>query len=158
MIRKGYLAVHNFGIMRGGSKEFWFVLTNENLSWFKDGDEKEKKYMLMLDGLKLRDIDSGFMSRRFQFAVVYPDGKNVYKEFKQLELSCATQDDLDGWKASFLRAGVYPEKKTEIQNGHGEYEEVTICPCHLQLFSSHTIPCVFRIWTVWVTKALSIRN
>lgn len=27
-----------------------------------------------------------------------------------LELSCETLEDVDSWKASFLRAGVYPEK------------------------------------------------
>lgn len=31
--------------------------------------EKEKKYMLSLDGLKVRDIESSFMSRRVQFAL-----------------------------------------------------------------------------------------
>ena len=35
---------------------------------------------------------------------------NVYKDYKQLELSADTQDDVDSWKASLLRAGVYPEK------------------------------------------------
>ena len=39
---------------------------------------------------------------------------------KQLELSCETQDDVDSWKASFLRAGVYPEKSSEAMNGDGE--------------------------------------
>merc|ERR1719233_443637 len=35
---------------------------------------------------------------------------NVFKDFKTLDLSCESQDDVDSWKASFLRAGVYPEK------------------------------------------------
>jgi len=35
---------------------------------------------------------------------------NVYKDYKQLELSADTQDEVDSWKASLLRAGVYPEK------------------------------------------------
>lgn len=39
------------------------------------------------------------------------------QDFKQLELSCETLDDVDSWKASFLRAGVYPEKQTEQVNG-----------------------------------------
>lgn len=30
---------------------------------------------------------------------------------KTLELSCESTDDVDSWKASFLRAGVYPEKE-----------------------------------------------
>jgi len=42
--------------------------------------------------------------------------RNVYKDYKQLELSAVNQEEVDSWKASLLRAGVYPEKtqdKTE---------------------------------------------
>merc|ERR1719431_1356673 len=110
VIRKGYMAIHNLGIMKGGSRDYWFVLSSESLSWFKDEEEKDKKYMLPLDQLKLRDIESTFMSRRHMFAIYNPEGRNVFKDFKTLDLSCETQDDVDSWKASFLRAGVYPEK------------------------------------------------
>lgn len=57
VIRKGYMCIHNLGIMKGGSRDYWFVLTSENIQWFKDEEEREKKYMLPLDGLKLRDIE-----------------------------------------------------------------------------------------------------
>ncbi|KAJ8933483.1 hypothetical protein NQ314_013981 [Rhamnusium bicolor] len=99
VIRKGFMCIHNLGIMKGGSRDYWFVLTSESISWFKDEEEREKKYMLPLDGLKLRDIEQGFMSRRHMFAF------------------CETLDEVDSWKASFLRAGVYPEKQTEAVNG-----------------------------------------
>ncbi len=36
--------------------------------------------------------------------------RNVYKDLRQIELACDTQEEVDSWKASFLRAGVYPEK------------------------------------------------
>ncbi|KAL1132004.1 hypothetical protein AAG570_011614 [Ranatra chinensis] len=117
VIRKGWMCIHNLGIMKGGSRDYWFVLTSENISWFKDEEEREKKYMLPLDGLKLKDIEQSFMSRRHTFALFNPEGRNVYKDFKQLELSCETQDEVDSWKASFLRAGVYPEKTTDQANG-----------------------------------------
>merc|ERR1719499_2671355 len=117
VIRKGYMAIHNLGIMKGGSRDYWFVLTSESLSWFKDEEEKDKKFMLPLDQLKLRDIESTFMSRRFMFALYSSEGRNVFKDFKTLDLSCETQDDVDSWKASFLRAGVYPEKSTVDTSG-----------------------------------------
>lgn len=41
------------------------------------------------------------------FVYVY---RNVYKDLRQVELACDSQEDVDSWKASFLRAGVYPEK------------------------------------------------
>merc|ERR1712223_754191 len=120
VIRKGYMSIHNLGIMKGGSRDYWFVLSSESLSWFKDEEEKDKKFMLPLDQLKLRDMEAGFMSRRHMFSIYNPEGRNVYKDWKSLELSCETQDDVDSWKASFLRAGVYPEKSSEVQNGDGE--------------------------------------
>merc|ERR1712012_996502 len=101
-------------------RDYWFVLTSESLSWYKDEEERDKKYMLPLDNLKLRDMEAGFMSRRQMFAIYNPEGRNVCKDWKALELSCETQDDVDSWKASFLRAGVYPEKSSEAMNGDGE--------------------------------------
>lgn len=46
MIRKGWLTINNIGIMKGGSKEYWFVLTAENLSWYKD-DEVSSSTLLL---------------------------------------------------------------------------------------------------------------
>uniref|UniRef100_A0A667X5P1 Interferon-induced GTP-binding protein Mx n=1 Tax=Myripristis murdjan TaxID=586833 RepID=A0A667X5P1_9TELE len=109
VIRKGWLTI-NISIMKGGSKEYWFVLTAESLSWYKDEEEKEKKYMLPLDNLKLRDVEKGFMSTKHIFAIFNTEHRNVYKDLHQIELACNSQDDVDSWKASFLRAGVYPEK------------------------------------------------
>lgn len=133
------MCIHNLGIMKGGSRDYWFVLTSESLSWFKDEEEKDKKYMLPLDGLKIKvvivywllsfrlcgfvlfqDLESGFMSRRHTFALFNPDQRNVYKDYKQLELSCESQEDVDSWKASFLRAGVYPERSHESSSNGGE--------------------------------------
>ncbi|CAM4547312.1 unnamed protein product [Leuciscus chuanchicus] len=110
VIRKGWLTINNIGIMKGGAKEYWFVLTAESLSWYKDDEEKEKKYMLQVDNLKLRDVEKGFMSSKHIFALFNTEQRNVYKDYRQLELACESQEDVDGWKASFLRAGVYPER------------------------------------------------
>ena len=76
VIRKGYLGLHSgVSIMKGGSKDFWFVLTTESLAWFKDEEEKDKKYMLQLDQLKIRDLESGLFSKRHSFALFNGDGK-----------------------------------------------------------------------------------
>ncbi|XP_050312820.1 dynamin-like [Anthonomus grandis grandis] len=114
-IRKGWMNVHNQSVIRG-AKDFWFVLTSENLAWFKDDTEKEIQYILPLNGVKVRDVDSKFMSRRHIFALFYPNGRNIYKDNKQLELSCITLEEEDTWKASFLRAGVYPERDKDTQS------------------------------------------
>ncbi|XP_072005639.1 dynamin-2 isoform X1 [Engystomops pustulosus] len=110
VIRRGWLTINNISIMKGGSKEYWFVLTAESLSWYKDDEEKEKKYMLPLDNLKIRDVEKGFMSNKHIFAIFNTEQRNVYKDLRQIELACDSQEDVDSWKASFLRAGVYPEK------------------------------------------------
>jgi len=38
VIRKGWLALHNISMFKGGKAEFWFVLTAENMMWFKDDE------------------------------------------------------------------------------------------------------------------------
>jgi len=38
VIRKGWLTISNIGLMKGGAKEFWFVLSAESLSWFRDDE------------------------------------------------------------------------------------------------------------------------
>uniref|UniRef100_A0A183TIC6 PH domain-containing protein n=1 Tax=Schistocephalus solidus TaxID=70667 RepID=A0A183TIC6_SCHSO len=72
--------------------------------------EKEKRYVLLLDGLRVRDIESSFFGKKHVFALCYPDGRNVYKDYKQVELSAESADMVEAWKASFLRAGVQPIK------------------------------------------------
>ena len=42
--------------------------------------------------------------------------RNVYKDYRQLELSAESQEEVDSWKASLLRAGVYPEKTTDTSD------------------------------------------
>ncbi|XP_076019687.1 dynamin-1a isoform X1 [Genypterus blacodes] len=123
VIRKGWLTINNISIMKGGAKEYWFVLTAESLSWYKDDEEKEKKYMLQVDNLRLRDVEKGFMSSKFIFALFNTEQRNVYKDYRQLELACESQEDVDAWKASFLRAGVYPERVTDKEGkGDGDGE------------------------------------
>uniref|UniRef100_A0A8C8APZ8 dynamin GTPase n=1 Tax=Otus sunia TaxID=257818 RepID=A0A8C8APZ8_9STRI len=127
VIRRGWLTINNISIMKGGSKEYWFVLTAESLSWYKDEEEKEKKYMLPLDNLKIRDVEKGFMSNKHVFAIFNTEQRNVYKDLRQIELACDSQEDVDSWKASFLRAGVYPEKdqvntRSQTENEDGAQE------------------------------------
>ncbi|XP_059495839.1 dynamin-3 isoform X2 [Stegostoma tigrinum] len=118
VIRRGWITINNISIMKGGSKEYWFVLTAESLSWYKDEEEKEKKYMLPLDNLKLKDVEKGFMSTKHVFAIFNTEHRNVYKDYRQIELACESQEDVDSWKASFLRAGVYPEREN-AENDEG---------------------------------------
>ena len=57
VIRKGYMSIHNLGIMKGGSRDYWFVLTSESLSWFKD----EEVISLLINIYFTRSIcSSGF--------------------------------------------------------------------------------------------------
>lgn len=38
IIRKGWLTISNIGIMKGRSREYWFILSAESLSWFRDDE------------------------------------------------------------------------------------------------------------------------
>lgn len=117
VIRKGWMSIHNSGLMKVRASDFWFVLTAETLSWYKDEEEKEKKYMLSLDGLKIRDIESSFMSRRSVFSLFNSENnRNVYRDYKTLDLSCDSTEETEAWKASFYRAGVYLDRSSPTGN------------------------------------------
>lgn len=95
VIRRGYMMTkENQGIMYN-NKGFWFVLTSSDLSWFKDEEEKDKRYMLPLDELMIREMRSGFMKKQHSFALFNVHKKNVYRDFKQLELACDTKEVSD---------------------------------------------------------------
>ncbi|KAJ8279000.1 hypothetical protein COCON_G00060660 [Conger conger] len=128
VIRKGWLTINNIGIMKGGAKDYWFVLTAESLSWFRDDEEKEKKYMLPLDNLKVRDVEKSFMSSKHIFAIFNTEQRNVYKDYRFLELACDTQEEVDSWKASLLRAGVYPEKAPVDGDNSGPTDNFSMDP------------------------------
>ncbi|KAL1022485.1 hypothetical protein UPYG_G00028350 [Umbra pygmaea] len=128
VIRKGWLTISNISIIKGGPKEYWFILTAESLSWFKDDEEKEKKYMLPLENLKLRDVEKSFMSSKYGYAIFNTEQRNVYKDYKFLELACGSQEELDSWKSSLLRAGVYPEKVNVDGERSGSKESLSMDP------------------------------
>uniref|UniRef100_A0A671EXK8 Dynamin n=1 Tax=Rhinolophus ferrumequinum TaxID=59479 RepID=A0A671EXK8_RHIFE len=90
--------------------------------------EKEKKYMLPLDNLKVRDVEKSFMSSKHNFAIFNTEQRNVYKDYRFLELACDSQEDVDSWKASLLRAGVYPDKSLTENDENGQAENFSMDP------------------------------
>ena len=46
--------------------------------------------------------------------------RNVYKDQDQLQLISHSEEEVESWKASFLRAGVYPEAERD-----SSYEDVS---------------------------------
>uniref|UniRef100_A0A2K6QCS5 Dynamin 3 n=1 Tax=Rhinopithecus roxellana TaxID=61622 RepID=A0A2K6QCS5_RHIRO len=90
--------------------------------------EKEKKYMLPLDNLKVRDVEKSFMSSKHIFALFNTEQRNVYKDYRFLELACDSQEDVDSWKASLLRAGVYPDKSVAENDENGQAENFSMDP------------------------------
>eukprot|EP01135_Chromosphaera_perkinsii_P012211 Nk52_evm30s2612 gene=Nk52_evmTU30s2612 len=124
VIRKGWLNTPTG--MLNSSKEFFFVLTSEQLSWFKDDRERDLKHQLRLEGCLIRDLTKGGMlsSKKGGMELYHPDQKYLFKEHKSLELLAPSADDVDAWKASFLRAGVYPEKQMITDGSQDELGSV----------------------------------
>ncbi|KAL3312618.1 Dynamin- protein, partial [Cichlidogyrus casuarinus] len=110
VICKGWLTILSSNLI-GRNGYNWFVLKADSLTWYKDDDEREKKYMLMLDGLRQKASDASFL-RKAGICLFYMDPKmNVYKDHKTLDLAADTQEGMESWKAALLRAGVYPIKE-----------------------------------------------
>ena len=64
--------------------------------------------------LKLRSEEKkSVFGAHFTFQVFNTETRNVYKDHRTLDLAAVNSDELESWKASFLRAGVYPEYVNE---------------------------------------------
>lgn len=113
VLKKGWLVMQNLGMVKGGSKEFWFVLDTDTLSWYKDDQEDEKRYSLSLENLRLREVEkSGFFaSSKPSFVLFHRHHRNIYKDKESIELSPENQDILQQWSLAFFRAGVMPVKQ-----------------------------------------------
>jgi dynamin GTPase len=76
LIRKGWLSIP-VSLIKGSSREYWFVLSSDSLTWYKDDEEKELKYSMRLEDMRVRDIESGRFSigKKHVFALFYTTGK-----------------------------------------------------------------------------------
>ena len=55
----------------------------------------------------------------FHSSLLYHSSRNVYKDKEQLELQAQSEEDMEGWKAALLRAGVYPSREQVSVSGVG---------------------------------------
>ena len=92
-------------LIKGSSREYWFILTTESISWFKDEEvssplsqlhstflplwfptihflsvflqEKEQKFVLRTDEMRFRDIEASRFSigKKHGFALYYTNSK-----------------------------------------------------------------------------------
>ena len=99
LIRKGWLSIP-VSLIKGSTREFWFVLSSDSLTWYKDNEvspipvhrvsippflmfpfshsqEKELKYSMRLEDMRVKDIETGRFSigKKHVFALFYTTGK-----------------------------------------------------------------------------------
>jgi dynamin GTPase len=55
------------------------------------------------------ESEKTFGGKKITFTIFSNKRQNIYANSPKLELICHDDDELDSWKASLLRAGVYPE-------------------------------------------------
>jgi len=84
-------------------------------------------------------------TKKRQFWIYF---RNVYKEHKNLELSVDNSEELDTWKASFLRAGVYPEREQPPEDPQVIKKNETINIFYLLIFLRHQLKLdlLIHIW------------
>lgn len=115
VMHRGLLKVSNLGILRGGPRNYWFVLTAESISWFKKENKEVMKHTLTLKDLKFRDFKTEPgkpQKKETSFVLFSPGRKNLYKSLGHLELTCQSAEDLDQWRCALARAGVHREQGT----------------------------------------------
>lgn len=60
----------------------------------------------------------------------------MYKDKDQLELQAQSEEDMEGWKAALLRAGVYPTREQAVSvsiEGQEERGGGLTCLCHSRM-------------------------
>lgn len=122
------LTISISGIMKGGSKGYWFILTPESLSWYKDDKAKAKKYVFPWDNLKVWDVDKSFMPSKHICIFFNKEQRAVYKDCCFLELACDSQEDVGSWKTSLLRTGVSPDESFTANNENSQAENFSMDP------------------------------
>lgn len=100
-VKAGYLTITNISIL--SNKKFWFVLTPETLSWYTDETKQECKYVIAFDDFFMVSD----LQKSYKFVLYHTKNKNIYKEMTRLELLAASVDDLENWKKSFGRVGIF---------------------------------------------------
>ena len=80
---------------------------------------KQKTKINISDDLQIRSEESEnmFGSKTIHFTLFSSKRLNIYQGNPKLDLIVHSVDELESWKASFLRAGVYPE--VECYHGKG---------------------------------------
>jgi len=125
LIKKGWLTTTNVGLTKGLSKEYWFVLTTDALAWFRDESERDQKYYLNIDGLKMKheqeeEGGGGLFHRKHKIQLFHPTTRYLFREYRELSLNAKDEDEMEDWRASFLRAGIFPDRTNEFEESQDD--------------------------------------
>eukprot|EP00051_Salpingoeca_urceolata_P027535 m.481911 g.481911 ORF g.481911 m.481911 type:complete len:812 (-) comp22377_c0_seq1:294-2729(-) len=129
IIRKGWLLISQPGAtqLMKKAKPHWFVLKADSLAWFKDEEERDMKYKIEFNGVRLADVaEHGLIKRKNTFQLFSTQRRNIYRDKPTLDLTCNSPEDMEIWKAGFLRAGVYPEDQEAPQKAAPEDDDFKI--------------------------------
>ncbi|XP_065200561.1 dynamin-like [Planococcus citri] len=117
IIRKGLMTIQNVGNSKDGPRDYWFVLTNKYLSWYKDRNERYKKATLPLDGLKLKLVEQVFGEpRKKVFRLVKLKNRKKFQDHKQLEFCSKNPNDMSLWTSSFLEVGILVDQSDSLSD------------------------------------------
>uniref|UniRef100_A0A8C4TRA6 Dynamin 3 n=1 Tax=Falco tinnunculus TaxID=100819 RepID=A0A8C4TRA6_FALTI len=89
--------------------------------YIREREEKTKDQVLLLI-----DIQVSYINTNHEDFIGF--AKNVYKDYRFLELACDSQEEVDSWKASLLRAGVYPDKSSTENDENGQADNFSMDP------------------------------
>lgn len=56
--------------------------------------------------------------------------RNIYKDKQELEIVAQSDEDVESWKASLLRAGVYPVRSSECDDSYVSTSREILC-CYI---------------------------
>lgn len=122
VIRKGWLTINNIGIMKGGAKEYWFVLTAESLSWYKDDEvrclytQQPNTLVYTLTGTY---CTSSAMSSFLYFKTSPPQNPSFTSKLKQQPLDLY-------WRSASKRPARFTPTRTPSRLPHGTHRSLQL--------------------------------
>lgn len=109
-------------------KDYWYVLKEESLAWYKDESEKDMKHMISCEGLKVKDTKGSTKTAKNSFIIFDPEGKQLYKDSLELELTANSQDEKETWQAALLRADILPVSGDDDSKVERGLDQMTVDP------------------------------
>ncbi|KAG5666514.1 hypothetical protein PVAND_014535 [Polypedilum vanderplanki] len=116
------------------SERYWFALSPDRLTWYKDDSERDMEGFAPLSSLKL----SEYKGKAFKLTEV--EGKILYKDSSSLKVSCKSPEEAKDWVEHLSMLGIsYQKSSSSGKNDNSPEPSLLNVPAIIPTSPSGTI-------------------